>query len=75
VIYDLLHHIYAVLINNTMEIKYPILLIALLAITQCSQDVAIQSQGYGFSVGDPYGTLHIQFFLDFQCIEYIYHRF
>jgi hypothetical protein len=40
-----------------MEIKYPILLLALLAITQCSQDVPIQTNGYGFTVGDPYGTL------------------
>lgn len=48
--------------------KYPILAILFLALTaQASQDVPVQPRGYGFSIGDPYGTLHIEFFLDFQC--------
>lgn len=39
----------------------------LLCLVLSSQDVPIQKNYYGFSVGDPYGTLHIEFFLDFQC--------
>lgn len=42
-----------------MFIKYPILILSLILIANCSQDVPIQAKGYGFSVGDPYGTLHI----------------
>lgn len=47
--------------------KYPILALFLITLSFCSQDVPIQANQYGFSVGDQYGTLHIQFFLDFQC--------
>lgn len=40
--------------------KYPILLAILcLYLVSSSQDIPVQAQGYGFSVGDPYGTLHI----------------
>lgn len=53
-----------------MIIKYPILILSLLlAFSNCAQDVPIQAKEYGFTVGDPYGTLHIQFFLDFQCTQ------
>ncbi len=41
--------------------------LTLLYLAFSSQDVTIQKNYYGFTVGDPYGTLHIQFFLDFQC--------
>lgn len=58
-----------------MFIKYPILALSLLLIiANCSQDVPIQAKEYGFTVGDPYGTLHIQFFLDFLCMQYIKQR-
>jgi hypothetical protein len=50
-----------------MKIIYPILVVAIVTLANCSQDVPIQAKGYGFSVGDPYGTLHIEFFMDFQC--------
>lgn len=43
-----------------MSIKYPILAFAILFfLANSSQDVPIQIDGYGFSVGDKYGTLHI----------------
>lgn len=42
-----------------MFIKYPILILGLLLLVNCSQDVPIEARGYGFSVGDLYGTLHI----------------
>lgn len=50
-----------------MGIKYPILVAVLLVCAYCSQDVPVEPRSYGFSVGDPYGTLHIQFFLDLLC--------
>lgn len=50
-----------------MEIKYPIFILALLVLGNCIQDVPIPIREYGFTVGDPYGTLQIEFFLDFQC--------
>jgi hypothetical protein len=54
-----------------MLIKYPLIVLALLiTLTHSSQDVPIQAGGYGFSVGDNLGTLHIQFFIDFQCTHY-----
>lgn len=53
--------------NYDPEMKYPILALFLITFTICSQDVPIYPNQYGFSVGDQYGTLHIQFFLDFQC--------
>lgn len=39
----------------------------LVCLALSSQDVPLHKSYYGFSVGDPYGTLHIEFFLDFQC--------
>lgn len=31
----------------------------LICLVNCAQDVPIPIKGYGFSVGDPSGTLHI----------------
>ncbi len=43
-----------------MEIKYPIFILALLLVLgSCVQDVPIPAREYGFTVGDPYGTLEI----------------
>ena len=46
-----------------------IYLLAILTVALAEQELPVQKGGYGFSVGDPYGTLHIEFFLDFQCTQ------
>ena len=46
-----------------------IYLLAILVVALAEQELPVQKGGYGFSVGDPYGTLHIEFFLDFQCTQ------
>jgi hypothetical protein len=43
-----------------MSIKYLFLALSLLVVlSECSQDVPVVAGGYGFSVGDPRGTLQI----------------
>ena len=39
-----------------------------LAFVSCEQLIPIPKTPYGFSIGDPYGTLHIQAFYDLQCL-------
>ena len=39
--------------------KYPILILSLVLAINSTQDIPISSKGYGFSVGDPLGNLHI----------------
>jgi hypothetical protein len=55
-----------------MSIKYLLVAVSLVVIlANCSQDVPFVAGGYGFSVGDLHGTLQIQFFVDFQCKQYL----
>ena len=46
-------------------------LLAVLLFVGCDQLIPIPKTPYGFSIGDPYGTLHIQAFVDFLCIQII----
>lgn len=41
-----------------MKLQY-LLGCLIICMVNCAQDVAIPAKGYGFSIGDPYGTLHI----------------
>lgn len=34
-----------------------VITIILISLIACEQDVPVQKGGYGFSIGDPYGTL------------------
>ena len=47
--------------------KAIIIVLAILALAYADQYVPIPSKPYGFSLGDPDGTFHIQAFLDLQC--------
>ena len=40
-----------------MKILYLFAIIALASFTNAEQEIPVQKGGYGFSVGDPYGTL------------------
>lgn len=33
----------------------------------CDQQIPIPRREYGFTIGDKYGDIHIEFFIDFQC--------
>lgn len=56
---------------KNLLMKAIFLLMVVLAFVSCDQLIPIPKTPYGFSIGDPYGTLHIQAFFDFQC--YIWH--
>lgn len=47
--------------------KAIIIFVAVLALAYADQYVPIPSKPYGFSLGDPDGTFHVQAFLDLQC--------
>ena len=55
------------ILNKNLLMKAIILLATLLAFVSCDQLITIPKTPYGFTIGDPYGTLHIQAFLDLQC--------
>jgi branched-subunit amino acid transport protein AzlD len=42
-----------------MSIKYLLSAVVLVLVVSCSQDLPVIPGGYGFNIGDPYGTLHI----------------
>jgi len=48
--------------------KAILLLAAVLVFVSSDQLITIPKTPYGFTIGDPYGTLHIQAFFDLQCI-------
>lgn len=47
--------------------KICLVLTLLILGTHSSQDIEIPMREYGFTIGDPNGSLHLQFVLDFQC--------
>jgi hypothetical protein len=47
--------------------KAVLLLATVLIFVSCDQLITIPKTPYGFTIGDPYGTLHIQAFFDLQC--------
>lgn len=54
------------------KINLPILILFLIALSYCDQEVPLRKGEYGFSVGDKHGSLHIEFFMDFLCKRIIY---
>jgi hypothetical protein len=52
---------------NNLLMKNILILTAVLLLVSCDQLIPIQKNGYGFTVGDPSGKLHIEAFFDFQC--------
>ena len=49
--------------------KIATILLCLVALTMADQFVPISKVPYGFTIGDPQGTLHIEAFYDIQCIR------
>lgn len=46
-------------------------LLLLVALATADQLIPIQKSGYGFTVGDSTGKLHIEAFFDFQCKNFV----
>ena len=47
--------------------KIALIVVTLVALTAADQFVPISKVPYGFTIGDPEGTLHIQAFYDLLC--------
>lgn len=46
-------------------------ILSILVLVACDQLIPIPKTPYGFSIGDPNGSLHIEAVLDFQCMLYL----
>lgn len=49
--------------------KIVVVLVVLLGLAMADQFVPISKVPYGFTIGDPEGTLHIEAFYDFLCMS------